>query len=247
MKNSNLLLILLFVFTAISCQKEPTTITTSSTFDGLALMGGSPYPENVDGYVILEFEEYFDDRTGGVSATFAAGLKDNGTLINAGTVRVNAFELDKLSDNRLLLFPPLTDKSEFLGQSVSIKFNSNNAGGFSDFTKSVYVPKQMSVSSNIGRGDYFNKSQDLVLSWTPDNNTDKVYIAICTPGLPCIFKEADDTGSLTISNSEFSHFPVGKDIAIHMGRGTQTCLMVGQKEVCITAFNNARIPWLTIQ
>ena len=78
MKKIKLLLSLVVALAVISCQKEPTTKTTTAVFDGKVLVGGSASAVEVDGYMILEFSEYFDNTVGGVSAVFAAGFENNG-------------------------------------------------------------------------------------------------------------------------------------------------------------------------
>jgi len=233
-------------FLIIGCEQE--NINDVSEFDYFAkllLKNNEKTAKKTDGYVILEFDEYFDNSFEDVTTTFAAGFKKDNTLIDIEDVSIGGYSLEKQIDNRLLLRPEIR-KDKFLGENVVASFKSQGSL-YNNFDQTIYIPKQLNVSSNIAGNRYFDKSKDLKLTWTPDDKNTYVYIGICSQGSPCIFKRLSDNGSATIHSSEFNTFKANSNMTIHLGRGKNICMDNKGKEVCVAAFNNAKMTRRIVQ
>jgi len=245
MKHILILSLGFLVFFLPSCQKESVNDVSESDSSNPLLLRGDGEAKKADAYILLEFDEYFDNPFKDVTTIFAAGFKKGSDLIDAGNVSINGHSLEKQIDNRLLLTPEIR-KNRFLGKHIVASFKS---GGFlyNDFDQMIYIPKQLNVSSNIAGNRYFDKTKDLTLTWTPDANNTYVYLGICSQGSPCIFKRLPDNGSATIKSNEFNAFKANSNMTVHIGRGKNICIDNNGKRVCVAAFNNARMTRRIVQ
>lgn len=242
-------IIIFVVLTSLfcSCQKESEFIVTDSEITANSLLKFTDINnDGLDSYIGMRFSEYFDSPNENISATFYAGFKEKGMLVDAGTIKMNdLYVLDKTRDNRYLT-NTVVNKSDFFQRENSISFKSK-IEEYNDFKANLYIPSVLNVSSNIGKGKYFDKSQNLDLSWKKDKELDNVYIAICSAGVPCIIKEVKDTGKLTISGTEFNNFKQGAHVSIYLGRGKEICYEQNRKQICTYSIVTSRTPGLEVR
>lgn len=195
--------------------------------------------EKPDANITFRFDEYIDDLNGLAQPTFYGSFFDNETKIGVGQLEVMEEQFFLKSDNTYSLTKNII-AAEIDGTSTQCSLFSESEK-FDSFNKYVYMPKKMNVKSNIGLGEAFYKDKDLTLNWTPDINIEKVYIGVCSVGLPCIIIEVENSGSTTISKDEFSDFLIGNKVYVHLGRGVQNCIeMSNGNEICFNSFNNAK-------
>lgn len=253
------IIILFFTFSLffiVSCQKENTN-DVSEFADEVSVFNRFVNPlikefekatkgvnTSDNGYIVLKFDEYVDNLGihNKVNTTFAAGFKSKGNMIDAGNVSINGYSLNKLGNNRLLLYTDVNKKT-FLGRNVVASFKSQGSL-FSDFDQTIYVPKEFDVKSNIAGQRYFDKTKDLQLTWKPDIGGNSVVLGICVQGSPCIVKVLPDNGSVTIPNHEFKGFKRNSHVSIQLARGKLTCR---KDDVCVVAFNNAKMTGRIVQ
>lgn len=227
-------ILFIFLFFILSCKKEDTLNKEMKIKTKIDLRDGFEY-EPIDGYFSLISDEYFDYN--GVNLTLASGFFVNENLINAGSVNICNKSLNRLSDNRYVAYLPLQEiPNNFFQGFATINLNSGESE-FQDISESIYFPARFQATTNVGLDDFFYKSHDLTINWTPDDNIDNVYLIVCSEGIPCIYKTLPNTGNCTINSNEFSNLEIGKKVYINLLRGHEDCLNIGSKEVCIRAIS----------
>lgn len=191
----------------------------------------------VDGFVILQSRTYYGSCPRAkclINGSFGEG-------VDVGVLNAEGIDIQKVTDQGVIRYFHRGAGAE-LDQAVisgSISCNlSSSSNLFASFSRSdLKFPKDLCAQSSLGDSNKFPKNSDLTITWTPDPNIDVVYISICAAGSPCIFKEVPDTGSYTVSKSEFAAYQPGAYVLFHLGRGygeilTQTN---GKKIALVTA------------
>lgn len=119
------------------------------------------------------------------------------------------------------LLPPNFDPDEIARSGeVEISFESEVPNKYASFSETFTFPHPLCLDISSFHGDEQRISEDLTFTWEPDPRCDMVYVALCVPGKPCIFKQFDDaSGSGVILASEFADFPVGESAWFAIGRG----------------------------
>jgi hypothetical protein len=133
--------------------------------------------------------------------------------------------------------------------TVSCDFYSAMPATYTSFSKNISVPAPLCIETSIGNSEVLSKSNDLDLTWESDVNTDKLYVSVCTPGLPCVLKEFDDAeGEATISSSEFAEFVSGEPVFFYIGRGiTKTLKQSDGKEIGLIGVQWFNYPGLKVE
>lgn len=222
-------LILLF-----SCEKD--NLAPSAKVDRIiddaqpALEFRSPNSFAVDqvyGFLVVEEKDYInrDCSVRPISELFFYARFVDSTS-HVGTWTVNGQALTRVNDLNGYRHLFLTHGGSSLATTIAaesevkIKFESQKTNEYASFEDSFDLPQRMCVSTPSILGDHiFHLDQDLIVNWIPDNDVDVTYVALCSPGIPCITKQFnDDLGSGTISASEFANFPSGTDVFLYAGR-----------------------------
>lgn len=187
--------------------------------------------------IVMQNEEYSDQILSNVSSTIWGAFKidSSSERVNVGSLMINnediPFDLDRKS---YLKYRGKIPELEIGAYSV-ISLQSSS-GYFNGFTDSIYIAKRLEVSSSLGLGDFFEKNQNLNISWSLDHShpNQKIYVAIACAGSPIIIKEYENLSSCSIPSSEFSGFNIGSDVFMFVGRGYRKVISMGNsKTVCV--------------
>lgn len=219
-------MVLLTVFAASSCDKPTQQLPkvnqiTSTEIEFRSMIEGVSI-DDVDGYLLIELI----GRIGSCEhseLTFAGSF--NNKTEDAGNLFIEGIELSKIWEGENIRYLKMVSPTGFdinqIAESGSVLciLQSEIPDKYASFSESFSFPSGLCAESSIGNSETLSKNTDLTITWNPDEKTDALYVSICTPGLPCIFKEFPDTGAATISSAEFSDFVSGERVFLYVGRG----------------------------
>lgn len=231
----------LFLFFMNSCDKQVSYNITSELYpissedfkSYLFANGDSDCLSNI----VIQNEEYSDQIISNVSSTVWAIFKMDSLdgRINVGSLMINneviPFDLDRRS---YLRYRGRIPESEIGAYSIITLQSSSEY--FNSFTDSLYVGNRLSVRSSLGLGDFFEKNQNLNISWSLDHihPNQKVYVAVACTGSPIVIKEYENSSDCSIPSSEFSGFNIGADVFVFVGRGYKKIINIGNgKTICV--------------
>lgn len=247
------LLTALFSFSITQCAKENLTEVKIKTTEEIPLEFRAAEIDfgEVDGFIIMDSRAYYGPC--GRRAAFNINAKF-GEGHDVGTIIVEGKEVPSFVDGSGVARYQYMGAGSDLDQAVasgaiSCNFASNVINEYASFSREgLLFPKGLCAQSSLGDSRSFPKDRDLTITWEPDPNIDNIYISICAAGTPCIFKEAPDTGSYTVSSGEFAGFIPGAYVLFYIGRGyAEVMAQTDGKKIALVTASLASFPDIFVE
>jgi hypothetical protein len=226
----------------------------------MALQAGAKIAtEGVDGFIVIEEHDYIHKQANqclplrGSNLSFYGRFMD--TLQHFGEWTVADNVVPNISDAngfRYVLYLPhdgIVANNFRATKTVFCEFETKSLTILPSFSATFSLPEKLCVNTTSIERQKLSKTNDLTFNWTPDEEVSEVFVAICTPGIPCIVKNFDDnTGSATIPAGAFAGFPSGADVFINIGRGLMSLVETSNnKNIAIIRVQWGNLPGIEVE